>query len=81
MPNTGQPIELEPPKRVMVWNPLDITRAPNASEAEWVFLKWSQQLNEGKNPALEQKQAARLHELDSHLNQDSGSLENKYFTQ
>ena len=30
-------------------------------------------------PALEQKQAARLHELASHLDQDPGSLENKCF--
>ena len=48
-------------------------------EAECVFLKWSQQLNDGKNPALEQDQAARLHELESHLDQDPGSLVNKYF--
>ena len=68
-----------PPEWPWAGNPLDSTRTLNASEAEWVFLKWSQQLNGGKDPALEQKQAARLHELDSHLDQDSGSLENKYF--
>ena len=61
------------------WNRIDITRAPNAIEAEWAFLKWSQQLNGGKNPDLEQKQAARLDELESHLGQDPDSLETKYF--
>ena len=27
------------PERPLVWNALDITRAPNASEMEWAFLK------------------------------------------
>ena len=61
------------------WDPLDITRAPNAIEAAWAFLKWSQQLNDGKNPTLEQEQEARLDELESHLDQDPDSLETKYF--
>ena len=61
------------------WNRLDITRAPNAIEAEWAFLKWSQKLNDGKDPALEQKQAARLRKLKSRLDQDPDSLETKYF--
>ena len=59
------------------WDPLDSTRAPNAIEAEWAFLKWSQQLNDGKNPKLEQE--ARLDELKSYLDQDPDSLEIKYF--
>ena len=61
------------------WDPFDITRAPNAIEAEWAFCKWSQQLNDGKNPKLEQEQEARLNELESHLDQDPDSLETKYF--
>ena len=60
------------------WDPLDITRAPNAIEAEWAFLKWSQRLNDG-NPKLEQEQEARLRELESYLGQDPDSLEIKYF--
>ena len=60
------------------WDPLDITRAPNAIEAEWAFLKWSQRLNDG-NPKLEQEQEVRLDELKSHLDQDPDSLEIKYF--
>ena len=36
-------------------------------------------LNDGKDPALEQKQAVRIHELESHLDKDPGSLENEYF--
>lgn len=59
------------------WNALDITRAPNASEMEWALLKWSQQLNDGKHPELEQEQDTRLDELESHLNQDPDSLEIK----
>ena len=42
------------------WTALDITRAPNASEMEWAFLKWSQELNDGKHHELEQEQDARL---------------------
>ena len=57
------------------WNPLDITRAPNAIEAECAFLKWSQQLNDGKNPKLEQEQDARITELEHHLLQDPDSLD------
>ena len=60
------------------WDPLDITRAPNAIEAEWAFLKWSQRLNDG-NPKLEQEQEVRLDELKSYLDQDPDSLEIKYF--
>ena len=61
------------------WNALDITRAPNASEVEWALLKWSQQLNDGKHPELEQEQDTRLDELESHLGQEPESLASKYF--
>ena len=60
------------------WNALDCTRGPNAREMEWAFLKWSQRLNDGKNPELEQEQDARLDELERHLDQDPDSLEIKY---
>ena len=73
------PSSRSPEEEPWVWNPLDIIRAPSAIEAEWAFLKWSQQLNDGKNPKLEQEQEARLDELESHLDQDPDSLENKYF--
>ena len=73
------PSSWKPEERPWDWNPLDITRAPNAIEAEWAFLKWSQQLNDGKNPKLDQEQAARLDELERHLDQDPDSLELKYF--
>ena len=62
-------------------DPLDITRAPNAIEAEWAFLKWSQRLNDGKNPKLEQEQEARLRERESRLDQDPDSLEDKCFNE
>ena len=74
-----KPSSWSPEEGPWVWDPLDITRAPNAIEAEWAFLKWSQQLNNGKNPKLEQEQEARLDELKSHLDQDPDSLETKYF--
>ncbi len=61
------------------WNALDITRAPNTIEMEWALLKWSQQLNDGKNPKLEREQDARLKELERHLEQDPESIENRYF--
>ena len=61
------------------WSPIDITRAPNAIEEEWAFLKWSQTLNDGKNPKLEQEQEARLAKLEVHLARDPNSLETKFF--
>ena len=63
------------------WDPLDITRAPNAIEAEWALLQWSQRLNDGKNPKLEQEQEARLRELESHLDQGPDWLGDKYFNE
>ena len=74
-----KPSSWSPEEGPWAWDPLDSTRAPNAIEAEWAFLKWSQQLNDGKNPKLEQEQEARLDELKSHLDQDPDSLETKYF--
>ena len=68
-----------PEEGLWAWNRLDVTHAPKAIEAEWACLKWSQQLNDGKDPALEQKQAARLRELESHLDQDPDSLETRFF--
>ena len=62
-------------------DPLDTTRAPNAIEAAWAFLKWSQQFNDGKNPKLEQEQEVKIRELESHLDQDPDSLEDKYFNE
>ena len=74
-----QPSSWSPEEGPWAWDPIDITRAPNAIEAEGAFLKWSQQLNDGTNPKLEQEQEARLDELKSHLDQDPDSLETKYF--
>ena len=67
------------PKRPWDWNVLDCTRAPNVSEMEWAFLKWSQNLSDEENYELQQEQDARLHELERHLDQDPDSLEIKYF--
>ena len=39
----------------------------------------SEHLNDKENYELEQQQNARLHELERHLDQDSDSLELKYF--
>ena len=66
------------PERHLVWNALDITRAPNASEMEWALLKWSQRLNDD-HPELEREQDARLKELECHLGQEPESLASKYF--
>ena len=75
------PSSWSPEEGPWAWDPLDITRAPNAIEAEWAFLKWSQRLNDGKNPKLEQEQEARLRERESRLYQDPDSLEDKYFNE
>ena len=75
------PSSWSPEEGPWAWDPLDITRAPNATEAEWAFLKWSQQLNDGKNHKLEQEQEARLRELESYLDQDPDSLGDKYFNE
>ena len=74
-----QPSSWSPEKGPWAWDPIDITRAPNAIEAEGAFLKWSHKLNDGTNPKLKQEQEARLDELKSHLDQDPDSLETKYF--
>ena len=75
------PSSWSPARAPWAWNPLDITRAPNAIESEWALLQWSQRLNDGKNPKLEQEQEARLRELESHLDQDPDSLEDKFFNE
>ena len=75
------PSSWSPEEGPWAWDPLDITRAPNAIEAEWAFLKWSQRLNDGKNPKLEQEQEARLRERESRLDQDPDSLEDKCFNE
>ena len=59
-------------------NALDITRALNASEMEWAFLKWSQRLS-NENYELYQEQDKRLDKLERLLDQDPDSLEIKYF--
>ena len=60
------------------WGPLDITRAPNAIEAEWTFLKWSQRFNDETNSKLEQEQETRLDQLEFLLDQYPDSLATKY---
>ena len=75
------PSSWSPEEGPWAWDPRDITRAPNAIEAEWAFLKWSQRLNDGKNPKLEQEQEARLRERESRLDQDPDSLEDKCFNE
>ena len=66
------------PEEPWWWNPLDVTRAPNAIEAEWAFLKCSQQYNKDRDPELVQKQDVRLEELDNQLTQTTDSLHIKY---
>ena len=73
------PSSWSPEEGPWAWDSLDITRAPNAIEAEWAFLQWSQRLNDGINPELEQE--PRLRELESHLDQDPDSLGDKYFNE
>ena len=70
------PSSWSPEEGPWAWDPLDITRAPNAVEAEWAFLKWSQRLNDGKRPELEQE--PRLKELERHLDRDPDSVAVKY---
>ena len=69
------PSSWSPNRGVWAWERLDIREAPSAIAAEWAFLTWSQQLNEGKNPGLEQEQGTRLEELERHLEQDPESHE------
>ena len=66
------------PEEPWWWNPLDVTHAPNAIEAEWTFLKCSQQYNEDRDPELAQKQDIRLEELGKQLAQATDSLRIKY---
>ena len=67
------------PERPWIWNALDCTRAPNVSEMEWAFLKWSQHLNDEENYELQQEQNARRDELERHLGQEPDSPEHEYF--
>ena len=69
------PSSWSPEEGPWAWGPLDITRAPNAIEAEWAFLKWSQQFSDETNSKLEQE--PRLDQLKLFLDQDS--LATKYF--
>ena len=66
------------PEEPWWWNPLDVTRAPNVIEAEWAFLKCSQQYNEDRDPELAQKQDVRLEELDKQLARATDSLHIRY---
>ena len=65
------------PEEPWVWSAVDCTRGPNASEMEWAFLKWSQQLNDVK-PELDQEQEMRIKELERNMDDQADSLEVKY---
>ena len=73
------PSTLNPSEEPWIWRPLDVTRAPNAIEMEWAFLKCSQAWNNGRDPGLKQKQDLRLDELERQLDQDPDSLAIKYY--
>ena len=67
-----------------IWNPLDITRAPNAIEVEWALLKLSQLHNDGTGGQgtdykLIGTQDQRLEEIAEQLDQVEDSLEMKFF--
>lgn len=74
-----RPSSWSQPERPWFWDALDCTRAPNVSEMEWAFLKWSQHLNDEENYEFKQEQNARLDELERRLDQDTDTLEIKYF--
>ena len=65
------------PEEPLVWSAVDCTRGPNASEMEWAFLKWSQQLNDVE-PELDQKQEMRIKELERNMDDQADSLKVKY---
>lgn len=72
------------PEGNWIWNPLDITRAPNAIEVEWALLELSQLYNEhkgdqGTDYELIATQDQRLDEIEGQLDQVKSSLEVKFF--
>ena len=73
------PSTMNPSEGPWTWNPLDVTRAPNATEMEWAYLKCSQARNNGRDPALAREQEARGDELERDLDEDTNSLEIKYY--
>ena len=67
-----------------IWNPLDITRAPNAVEVEWALLKLSQLYNDrtggqGTDYELVGTQDHRLADIEAQLDQVQDSLEIRFF--
>lgn len=70
---------MNPSEGPWTWGPLDVTRAPNAIEMEWAFLKCSQAGNNDRDAALKQKQDLMIHELERQLHQDADSLEVRYY--
>lgn len=74
------------PDRYWIWNPLDITRAPNAIEVEWALLRLSQLYSDDvggqvTDYALIGMQDRRLEEIEKRLDQVGDSLEMKFFNQ
>lgn len=72
------------PERILIWNPLDISRAPNAIEVEWALLKLSQLYNDraggqATDYELIGTQDQRLDEIEEQLDQSDDSLEVKFF--
>ena len=72
------------PERYWIWNPLDITRAPNAIEVEWALLQLSRLYNgdaEGQETdyVLIGAQDHRLDEIEERLDQVGDFLEVKFF--
>ena len=75
-----------PEQQYWIWNPLDITRAPNAIEVEWALIQLSQLYNgdaEGQvtDYVLIARQDQRLEEIEKRLDQVVDSLEVKFFNQ
>ena len=69
------PSSWNPEKGPWPWDYLEITPAPNAIAAERAILGWAHQLNDEKNPELEQEQEARIEKLERLLEQDPESHE------
>lgn len=53
------------------------TRAPNAREMEWAFLKISKHYNDRDNKLL-QEQSARITEIESVMDEESEDIAYKY---
>ena len=73
------PSPMNPSEDPWTWSPLHVTRAPNAIEMEWAFLKCSQAWNNERDPARKQKQDLRVDELERQLDQDADPLVVKYY--